>query len=399
MSEVEDPKKILNAQIKKRVLEKRIEQAARDVVKNDKPAPQLIIRKATDVPDERLRHIFGGRLLYGAFQLMVGAGEAGKGMVSVDTISRLSSGAPFPGEGKDWRRPANCIICVTEDSAPRVKARLSAAEANLDHIFFLDGPPAMRGGLIVPSPIAFDDDAGALLKVIKDMGAGALFLETTLEHLGGRDDNKSWSTNNEMEVRRALAPIVTLCRESGIIGWGVMHPRKSVDGGIENSISGSAAFNNVARGVLHVARDPADDNASPARLIFSNKSNYLRMRPKTLMFHIEPWEKNPEEGKVVWGIEGRTLEDQRTAEDIWDQIREKHKRQGPRRDAGVVEAEEFLRKSIKEGISFLELKKRAKDEDISWSSIKRAKHNLRIISIKEGMPATVVRWEFEREEM
>lgn len=375
----------------------RAKREARELERSERPAPELLIKKASEVPYEKLSFLFGGRLIRGVFQLMIGPGEAGKGMGSTDTISRLSTGAPFPGdEDKKARDPMNVAVCVTEDSAPRVKARLTAADADLDKVLFVDGPPQRRGGLTLPSPVSFDDDAGALLKVVKQHKVGAMFLETTVEHLGDREGSRKWSTNNEAEVRRALSPIVAVCREGGIIGWGVMHPRKSMDGALDDAISGSAAFRNVARSILYVYKDPVDDSKNPTRLLCSNKSNHLQFRPTTLRFRIEPWEKDPTEGHIVWGIEGRTLEDPRTSEEIWEQFRQKRR---PRRDRRVQEAEAFLRTCLSDGVSNPDaIRKASREEGLSWTAVKDAKVNLRIVSVKEGFPAKVIKWDFEKKE-
>ena len=385
--------KRLEAKIKKAVLDERIKRKAREQVDSERPRPELIIRKVSEIPDEPLVTLFGGRLIQSAFQLMVGPGDAGKGMQSADIMARLSTGEPFPGEGKKWRQPITVLMCVTEDSVARVKARLRAARADLDRVRSVEGPPAMRGGLIVPSPIAFDDDAGPLLERVRDLKAGALFLETTLEHLGDREGKRQWSTNSEAEVRRALSPIVTVCREAKIIGWGVMHPRKSVEGGIEDSISGSAAFRNVGRSILHVYPDPAErDQQSPRRLLISSKANYLARRPATLRFRIEPWDQDPREGRVVWGIEGRTLEDPRSAEEIWREIRETVK---SRRDFAVMDAEQFLRNILADDalVKVDELKRLAKEEGISWTSVRRAKDKLKVESpMSNDFPAKALGW-------
>ena len=368
----------------------RIKRAAREQAELDRPAPEILIRQAATIPSEKLQTVFGGRLVRGAFQLLVGPGEAGKGMCSTDIIARLSTGHPFPGEGGKYRTPMVTVVCVTEDSASRVKARLEAAEADLTKVYFVDGPPSMRGGLIVPSPIAFDADAGALLDKIRSVNASSLFLETTLEHLGDREGKRSWSTNNEAEVRRALAPIVQVCREGNIIGWGVMHPRKSQDGGIADSISGSAAFNNVGRTVLQVYKDPEDDSKSPWRLLITSKANYLATKPTTLKFHVESWSKDRDEGRVVWGTEGHSLVDPRTAEDIWRQIREKNHK---RKDYTTRDAENMLSELLATGIKTIEeVKATAEDQDLSWRTVQKAKDNLGVESVKSGFPAKVTGW-------
>jgi hypothetical protein len=386
-----DPVDQVKAKVKKAVLEERIRRAARDQVEKEQSPPELLLRQADSIPAQKLQTLFGGRMVYGAFQLLVGPGESGKGMLSVDLIARLSTGAPFPGEGTDSRAPMKVVMCVTEDSTTRVQARLRAAGASLTNVYFIDGPPAVRGGLIVPSPISFDSDAGVLLKEVQTIGAKALFLETTVEHLGDRERRKQWSTNNEAEVRHALAPIIAVCREGGIIGWGVMHPRKSMEGGIEDSISGSAAFRNAGRGVMHVLRDPKDDADNPWRVLTFSKSNYLAKRPPTLRFRIESWEHDDTEGKVVWGIEGRTLSDNRSAEEIWTEIRDKQK---VRKDFTVMDAENLLERILANGVTLpiADIRKAATAEALNWSAIQKAKDKLGVESVKAGYPAMVVGW-------
>lgn len=163
-----------------------------------------------------------------------------------------------------------------------------------------------------------------------------------------------------------------------------------MDGGIEDSISGSAAFRNVGRSVLHVYRDPTDDTKSPWRLLITSKSNYMKSRPPTLKFRIESWEKDPDEGRVVWGIEGRTLIDDRGAEEIWRQMQGLTKK---RKDYTVRDAENLLKRLLEDGMkSVEEIKEAAEQDSLSWSSVVGAKSNLRVESVKDGFPAKVIGW-------
>lgn len=388
----------LKAKIKKALLDEKIRRAAKQQADAERPKTELIVQTAEEVPSEKIVKLFGGRLIQGSFQLLVGPGDAGKGMLSCDIIARLSTGAPFPGEGNLVRPPISVLACVTEDSAGRVRARLEASEANLKKIHFVKGPAMTRGGLVLPSQIAMDDDAGSLVDLARKVGAGALFLETMLEHLGDREGRQKWSTNNEAEVRRALAPIIAVCRAGNLVGWGVMHPRKSQDGGIEDSVSGSAAFRNVGRGVLHVYQDPKSEEKPPWRLLITSKANYLKDKPPTLKFRIESFEKNPDEGRVVWGIEGRTLEDKRTAEEVWREIRDVST---ARRDYSVRDAEDLLKAILINGavVPIASIQKSAEESGIPWRAIQKAKEKIGVESKKEGFPAKVVGWTLAKEEM
>jgi hypothetical protein len=164
-----------------------------------------------------------------------------------------------------------------------------------------------------------------------------------------------------------------------------------MEGGIEDSISGSAAFRNAGRGVMHVLRDPKDDAPNPWRVLTFSKSNYLAKRPPTLRFRIEAWEHDDSEGKVVWGIDGRTLSDNRSAEEIWTEIRDKLK---TRKDFTVMDAENLLERILANGVTLpiADIRKAATAEALNWSAIQKAKDKLGVESVKAGYPAMVVGW-------
>jgi putative DNA primase/helicase len=369
-------------------------------------SPQIIIRRASDVPVEKPQKAFGGRLVRGSFGLLSGPGEAGKGMFLMDTIARFTTGNPFPGETAR-RPPATVLICVVEDSMGVVSSRLRAAGADLDKVLFVEGPEVIRGGLKMPSSMMLDDDAGSMVRHAKEQDAKALFLETAVEHFGDRGGKSRRSTNNEVDVRSALSPFRAMCDKAGLYGLGAIHPNKTAVV-VDNSISGSAAFRNVARAVHHIYRDPEDEAENPIRLLFTSKTNYMAQRPSTLRFQIRSWDEQlagpcqcnvpncEHEGRVIWETD---LVDARTAEEIWQQIADANK---PRRDVAVQEAEKFLKGLMQDGkIALLpqEIFRRADDEGITKAAVKRAKANLGLVSKKEGFPAEVVGWQEDEGEM
>jgi Mn-dependent DtxR family transcriptional regulator len=62
-------------------------------------------------------------------------------------------------------------------------------------------------------------------------------------------------------------------------------------------------------------------------------------------------------------------------------------------------AEDLIAQCFLDGVNTpLRIKKIARECGISWSTVKKAKKKLQIVSVYEGMPARVVRWEFEDEE-
>ena len=256
----------------------------------------------------------------------------------------------------------------------------------------------------MPSPMMLDDDAHKLVRYAREIDARVLALETVVEHFGDRGGKSRRSTNNEADVRSALSPFRAVCAKAGLYGLGAIHPRKSTDGTVDDSISGSAAFRNVTRSAHHIYRDPEDETEDPVRLLFTSKANYLSRRPPTLRFQIRSWDEHfgmpcacltadcGHEGRVVWESE---LIDDRTAEEVWQQIAERSK---PRRDVAVQAAEEFLKGLMQDGKIGLppdEIFAMAATEEITKAALKRAKDKLRLVSKKAGFPAVVVGWEVE----
>jgi hypothetical protein len=376
----------------------------KEVYEPPKPAAgaALVIRSAADVPIERLEKRWNGRLVRKNFGFLVGPGGVGKGMLMADVAARLSTGAPFPGEPGGRREPLLVMFCVVEDSDGRVAARLRVAGADLQNVKFVYGPQIDVAGLATQSAIRFDDDAGKMVEAAKDLGAGAILMETLVEHFGDRAGRASRrSTNNEADVRASLAPFRALCAEAGLLSLAAIHPRKSTEGGIEDSISGSAAFRNVTRGVLHVYKDPGDESPNPVRLLCTSKANHLKGNPPTLRFRIVSWDEElgmacgcgdfdcGHEGRVVWEPD---LVDPRTAEDVWREIAESRK---PRRDLRVVTAEEFLQRLMKDGsidMKPADIFAAAGREGLAKSAVERAKANLGLVAKKSGFPAAVVGW-------
>lgn len=364
-----------------------------------KPHAELVVTSAASVQRIKQERIFGGRLERGSFSFIVGQGEAGKGVVSSDIMARLTTGSPFPGENGHWREPMRVLVCIIEDSQEQVVGRLEAAGADLNLVDFITGPPIIRGGLIMSSAMRLDSDAAPLVNLAKKLSAGAIFIETLVEHLGDRDSPKNISTNNEADVRAALSPFRAICKEANLFGWALIHPRKGSSGDINEQISGSAAFYNIPRLVLYVFKDPEDQSGVPKRLLASGKANNLPRRPMTYRFGIESWEKDRDYPRAMWGVEGKSLEDERSADDILDQIRDKGRK---RKDLAIVEAEEFLRETLGNGekIPPEQIKIMALERGINGATLDKAKRNLGLVSIREKkVGPKVLGWEFPESEV
>lgn len=391
MSEIDD--EVKRKKLDEAVLFERNRRKARKIVDRAEAAsaPELVIRKISSVARVKADRVFGGRFERGSFSFIVGQGEVGKGVVSSDIIARFTTGEPFPGETQR-RTPLRVMMCVVEDSEQQVAGRLEAAGADLDLVDIITGPRVMRGGLEMTSAMRLDSDAGPLVKHALQCRVGAFFIETVVEHLGDRYHERKISTNSESEVRNALAPFRAICKEGNLFGWALIHPRKGASGDPSENISGSAAFYNVPRLTMQVFKDPSDSDRNPRRLLCSSKANNLPRRPTTYRFKIDSWERDSDFPRAVWGIEGKNLEDDRTIEDVQNEIFENQKN---RKDLQVMAAEKLLQEILSFGLAKPEdIYSQAKAKGISEKSVDRAKSRLGIVSVKEGFPAQVIGWKF-----
>ena len=217
--------------------------------------PKLVVVNAADVVVRKRVALSKGRFERGHLSLLSGPAEGGKGMYIVDLAARVSTGEPFPGE-RDSREPQRVCIITNEDQPEDLTSRLVAAGAELSNIQFLKGPRLPRGGLTTETAVKFDDDAGQLAEECKRFGAQFLIVETLLENMGDREGRTRRNTHNSSDVRDALVPFRAVCTTQQIYGVGILHPNKSAESDVENSISGSGGFRQIGRlqGASHIYR-------------------------------------------------------------------------------------------------------------------------------------------------
>jgi RecA-family ATPase len=394
-----DPKQLLEKKRKAALLEEKIRREARRQADKDELARsvwELSRKKVSDIVLAKPERLFGNRFERGAFNFIVGQGEVGKGMISMDIVARFSTGEPFPGEN-GARRPMKVLMCVVEDSENEIAGRLAAAGADTKNVELISGPLVMRGGLEMVGAMKLDSDAGPLVKLAKDEKFEAIFVETMVEHFGDREERKRISTNTESEVRGALSPFRAICRAGNMYGWALIHPRKGTSGEVSDLISGSAAFYNVPRLTMYVFKDPKDSTTRHfRRLLCCGKANNLSERPSTLRFRIDAWDRDNNYGRTEWGT-GEDLEDERTVEEVLDEINENKSK---RRDTKQEVAEKFLRTILADGKEHKpsEIKEAAFKAGITWSAILRAKTALGIKSDRaHEFQGGVSGWLFEED--
>jgi AAA domain len=179
-----------------------------------------------------------------AFQLLAGAKGSGKGTYLAGLAARVS------------RSEANVIFVSSEDSTEiDIKPRLVAAEANIARCF------------VIRQHVRLPDDVEALHDLAYGLsGVGLLVVDPVANHIGNT------RSNDDTEVRNAIAPLNALADDLSCLLIGVRHPGKDRSRGALASVLGSTAWVDVPRAVVMIAVDDEDPALRHIQVVSGNRS-------------------------------------------------------------------------------------------------------------------------------
>jgi len=180
------------------------------------------------------------------------------------------------------------------------------------------------------------------------------------------------------DVRWALAPINALARKYHVAIVGIMHCNNNTSLQVLYRIMGSMGFPSVARAIWLIAKDREDEENK--RLYFSPLKNNLAPEQKTLAFHLKNL------GKVAIVVfESEPVGDDFEIEDVLVP---------QERISETKRAKNFLKETLKDGaVPTKEIRSAARDEGLSWATVRRAKEKLEIKAVKENKPGGKWFWE------
>lgn len=221
-----------------------------------------VILRMSDVEPVRVDWLWPGRIPNGKLTILDGDPDRGKSLASVDLAARVTTGAPMPSS-KRKRKPAGVIMLVAEDgAADTVRPRLDVAGADVSRVGILRGHTEKPDSARRKKKKADDDndgekpimlaDAGVIEAAIDEYDAALLVIDPLTAFVGPRID-----TYRESDMRRALAPLISIAERTNIAIVILRHLRKS-GGSAMSSGAGSIAITAAARSVLAVDFDPGD---------------------------------------------------------------------------------------------------------------------------------------------
>jgi len=333
--------------------------------------------RMSDVKMTKLEPLWQPFVMNRKITMIAGEPGQGKSQVTLDMAARVTTGEEFRtleiGAAKP-RAPGSVLIIACEDGVgDTMVPRLTAAGANLERIHLIEGKPKkLEDGTTTLEPISLQNSLAALDRKLTEIGDVRLIIIDPISAYMGRADS-----HKNAEVRAVLAPLGDLAEKHSCAIVIVTHLNKG--GGRHTThalhrVTDSLGFTAAARSVLLVTKDPTDEEEPDKRLLTIAKSNLSKDQGGLEFFirdvHLEGGYPTT---RIEWGkasvvsamqaINGQGAED---------------------RDA-LDDAKDFLSMHLSDGpVKEDELRKRAKRDEISWASIRRAKKSLDVKSEKHG---------------
>ncbi len=348
--------------------QKRFEAVDRDMeqaqAKQEKPAVELL--RGSDLTPEPIKWLWPGWLPQGKLVLLAGDPGTGKTTAALSFAATVTAGGSFP-DGS--RCPVGDVLIWSgeDDPTDTLKPRLIAAGANHDRIYFVgDVDPQGERRPFDPAK-----DTLRLLEAAQGLSdLRMVIFDPVVNAVTG-------NSHQNTEVRRGLQPLVDFAARVGAVLIGITHYTK---GGADldpvKRVIGSVAFTAVARVVLGCAKNK-DKEGNERRILARSKSN-RGPDDGGFTYSLEQVEALPgiPASRTVWGeaLEG-------SARELLSEPAEVQEKAVP-----ATEAENFLRQCLKPGLTPTKtIQEEAKEAGISWSTVRRAADNLRVIKRKGGM--------------
>lgn len=346
------------------LLRRKVKTAADQLEEEQQPQSSLEFTRAIDITARKLNWVWHARLARGAISLLEGPPEKGKSTLLCDLAARITKGESMPGE-TSGREPANVVMLVAEDALDvTVVPRLVAAGADLGRIDFLTVTRDEKGQIV---PFHLSDDCDRLREKCREVDALFVVVDPLVSYLGSRR-GKTLNTGNDLEVRKALAPLKELAEQLDAVVVAIRHYRKGKGTDALEAGGGSIAFTALVRVILAALPDPNDAN----RYLFAVAKNNLVDRKKrpALAYQIASCEQDPDTSRIVWGDAIHM-----SAGEILEAAAEKAK---DKETGAGAKARAFLRECLVTGdwVPAAEVFGKAEQQGISEKTLKRAKAKL-----------------------
>jgi hypothetical protein len=305
--------------------------------RNARPAPQVVTRRASDIKPEPISWLWKYWLARGKLHILAGVPETGKTTIAHSFAAIVSSGGEWP-DGTRATVGSVLIWTAEDDADDTLVPRLMRMGADLDRIHFIEEaiPPRAKSRPFNPAT-----DMLALVEKAKAIGDVALLILDPVVAAVPMTRN----SHNNAESRNGMQPVVDFAKASDIAVIGIGHLTKGTAGKDPlERINGSGAFGALPRLVMGAAKNEADGEDKPERIMVRIKSN-IGPSGGGFGYHIDTAalieQPDIEATRIVWGLplEGTARELLADAEGLGEDAD----------TSKVAEAKDFLKTALEKG--------------------------------------------------
>jgi hypothetical protein len=279
---------------------------------------ELVFRSLGGVQMHAIEWLWTGWIPKGYITLMAGETGAGKSTILGDVTSRVTTGAPWPGEydcPNAWRKPERVLWLGSEDSIEEMTVpRLTACGANLANVVEIQG--VMQEGK--RNTFSMQDDLEAVSKGLaeaRDMGNpfAMLVIDPVTSYLPGQKLRKV-DLNDAGQLRTVLEPWLILAQTYNIAIICVTHFAKDTNRSMLHRVLGSSAFVQTCRSLCAVMEQPRTEEEEPdphAKVFMQVKMNLPEHPGGAWKFHTE---------RVEVGVDHRNGKPIYATRPAWDEL-------------------------------------------------------------------------------
>jgi len=324
---------------------------------DDAMRPNLI--NLGTVEAEMVEWLWPGRIPLGKVTLLSGNPGTGKSYFALDLAARITTGRQAP-DGQSIMA-GSCLFLVGEDGLEdTIRVRADILKADCSKIIVLDGVKHKNQ----TEAFRFDRHLEALEYAIRTTPEIKLVVIDPVSSFLGK-----YGKNDAGDTRAIMDPLAKLAGRLRFSALLLDHLNKAQTLSAAYRTSGSQQWSAAPRAVYYLAEDPAEENFG--RRILDNIKVNLGKKPHKLSFVIG--EHGPEDYKIE-------KDDYRSA----DEILQTQPSVGTKSRA-LKDAAQWLKSQLKDGPrSASELEELARAEDISHSTLRRAKKELGVDAYQGG---------------
>lgn len=194
-----------------------------------------------------------GWIPYSEITVLVGEEGLGKSLAWVRWAAAITAGRADASVSLPARKPRDVVVIVTEDNPGEVKARLTLAGADLDHIYLFSSEADGTGNPVFGNAMNGDMATLDLYLGQEDIDAALVVVDAWVDTVAG-----SLTLKDSQQARQAMHPWKMLAQRHRLAVILMTHTNRMSTASTRDLMGSTAVLRQKARMVLFAARSPED---------------------------------------------------------------------------------------------------------------------------------------------